>query len=419
MREATNVGTRKTEQWRRNLAVLWLGTFIAGMGFSEIMPFISLYVDDLGHFTRGQLTMYSGVTYAATFLVIAVVSPLWGKLADRKGRKLMLLRSSLGMAVVIGMMGFVTNVWQLIGLRFLQGFFAGYIPNASALIAAETPKAKSGNALGILTTGYVSGNLIGPVLGGILAQVFSIRWTFILTGIFLIIVFFLSATLVHEHFTPVSKAAQAQAGFWLKQVKNPTLIVVLLVSTMFIQMGNNSITPIISLYVRELMHHTGPITLVAGIIAALPGISTLMAAPKLGEYGDRHGTQRVLIFGYIFAVLMYFPQGFVTSVWLLGLLRFMIGISDGALFPAVQTMLTKNAPQSLTGTVFSWNQSFQALGSMLGAMLGGVVANWFDYSGVFTFTAITLLLNFLLLWWLAPEIRHWRGSSATRSNAND
>ncbi|WP_367295525.1 multidrug efflux MFS transporter [Levilactobacillus yonginensis] len=414
------MGTRKgkSEQWRRNLAVLWLGTFIAGMGFSEIMPFLSLYVEGLGHFTKGQVTIYSGLTYAATFFVIAAVSPLWGKLADRKGRKLMLLRSSIGMAIVIGLMGFVTNVWQLIGLRFLQGFFAGYIPNASALIAAETPKEKSGNALGVLTTGYVSGNLIGPVLGGILAQVFTIRWTFLLTGFFLIVVFILSATLVHEHFTPISREKQAQAGSWLKQVKNPKLVLVLLVSTMFIQMGNNSITPIISLYVKQLMNGTGPITLVAGIIAALPGISTLLAAPKLGEYGDRHGTQRVLVFGYVFAVLMYFPQGFVSSVWLLGVFRFMIGVSDGALFPAVQTMLTKNAPHSLVGTVFSWNQSFQALGSMLGALVGGLVANWFNYSGVFTFTAFTLLLNFLLLWWLIPEIRQWR-SKPTKRNINE
>lgn len=406
------MGTRKSEQWRRNLAVLWLGTFIAGMGFSEVMPFLSLYVDDLGTFTKGQLTIYSGVTYAVTFFVIALVSPLWGKLADTKGRKIMLLRSSFGMAIVIGLMGFVSNVWQLIALRFLQGFFAGYIPNATALIAAETPREKSGNALGILTTGYVSGNLIGPVLGGILAEVFSIRWTFILTGIFLIIVFFLSATLVHEHFTPITRDQREQSGSWLRQVKRPKLILVLLVSTMIIQMGNNSITPIISLYVKQLMSNTGPITLVAGIIAALPGVSTLMAAPKLGEYGDRRGTSRVLVFGYIFAVLMYFPQGFVTSVWLLGILRFMIGVSDGALFPAVQTMLTKNSPQELTGTVFSWNQSFQALGSMLGSLLGGFVANIFNYNGVFTFTAITLLLNFLLLWWVVPEIRQFRQKNA-------
>lgn len=402
------MGMQQQEAWRRNLAVLWLGTFIAGMGFSEIMPFLSLYVDDLGTFTKGQLTMYSGVTYAVTFLVIALVSPVWGRLADRKGRKLMLLRSSLGMAVVIGAMGFVTNVWQLIGLRFLQGLFAGYIPNASALVAAETPRKQSGRALGVLTTGYVSGNLIGPVLGGILAQVFTIRWTFVLTGILLLIVFTLSATMVHEHFQPVTRDQQAQRGNVLQSFKNPTLILVLLTSTMIIQMGNNSITPIISLYVRQLMHGVGPVTVVAGIIAALPGISTLLSAPKLGEYGDRRGTQRVLIFGYVFAVLMYLPQGFITSVWLLGVFRFMIGISDGALFPVVQTMLTKNSPQELTGTVFSWNQSFQALGSMLGSLLGGLIANWFNYSGVFTFTALTLLLNFLLLWWLVPEIRHWR-----------
>lgn len=402
------MGAQKSEQWRRNLAVLWLGTFIAGMGFSEIMPFLSLYVDDLGTFSKGELTMYSGVTYAVTFLVIALVSPIWGRLADRKGRKLMLLRSSAGMAVVIGLMGFVTNIWQLIGLRFLQGLFAGYIPNASALVAAETPRDKSGNAIGILTTGYVSGNLIGPVLGGILAQVFSIRWTFVLTGILLVIVFVLSGTMVHEHFIPVTREQQAQGGNWLRSFRNPKLIIILLISTMIIQMGNNSITPIISLYVRQLMHDVGPVTVVAGIIAALPGISTLIAAPKLGEYGDRHGTARVLVFGYVFAILMYFPQGIVTSVWLLGVFRFMIGISDGALFPVVQTMLTKASPQELTGTVFSWNQSFQALGSMLGSLLGGLVANWFNYSGVFTFTALTLLVNFLLLWWLVPEIRHWR-----------
>ena len=394
------------EGWRRNLAVLWLGTFIAGMGFSEVMPFLSLYVSELGDFNRGQLTMYSGVTYAVTFFVIAIVSPLWGKLADRRGRKLMLLRSSLGMAIVIGLMGFVHNIWMLILLRFLQGLCAGYIPNASALVATETPKESSGTAIGILTTGYVSGNLIGPILGGVLAQVFSIRLTFIITGILLLIVFFLSLTLVHENFKPGDIATEKQTGSLLSQFKNPTLIVTLLVSTMIIQMGNNSITPIISLYVKQLMHNVGPITVVAGIIAALPGISTLLSAPRLGHLGDTRGTDRILVFGFVFAILMYFPQGLVSSIWTLGLLRFMIGISDGALFPTVQTLLSKNTPRALTGTIFSWNQSFQALGSMLGSLLGGFVSNWFDYSGVFIFTALSLLVNFIVVLIFIPSMRH-------------
>ncbi|WP_415589734.1 MULTISPECIES: MFS transporter [Liquorilactobacillus] len=397
---------KKLPEWQRNLAVLWLGCFVAGVGFSEIAPFLSLYVEQLGNFDKSTLSLYSGLTYAVTFFVVAVVSPLWGKLADRHGRKLMLLRSSLGLAIVIGACGFVHQVWTLILLRFLQGLCAGYIPNATALIATETPKAKSGTALGILTTGYVSGNLIGPIIGGVLAQVFSIRMTFVLTGGLLLIVFFLSWFGVHEDFKPEPVTAKTrQQQSLLRQVADPRTIIVLLFSTMIIQMGNNSITPIISLYVKELMHGSGPITIAAGVIAALPGISTLISAPRLGAWGDQHGPGKVLLFGFLFAIVMYIPQGLVASVWLLGVLRFMIGISDGALFPTVQTLLAKGTPQNLTGSIFSWNQSFQALGSMLGSLLGGVVSNRFGYNGVFGFTALSLTINLLLILWLIPTLR--------------
>ncbi|QYH51528.1 MFS transporter [Liquorilactobacillus hordei] len=398
----------KLEKWQRNLIVLWIGCFIAGIGFSEISPFLSLYVSELGNFNKGQLTIYSGLTYAITFLVVAIVSPIWGRLADRRGRKLMLLRSSLGMSIIIAACGFVHSIWSLLFLRFLQGLCAGYIPNASALIATESPKEKSGSVLGILATSYVSGNLIGPVLGGFLAQVFSIRITFVLTGILLLIVFFLSLFFVHENFTSTlaPKAEEKTKRVSpLSQLQRPKIIIVLLLSTMIIQMGNNSITPIISLYVKELMHGIGPITVVAGIIAALPGLSTLISAPRLGELGDRTGNGRILIFGFLFAIIMYFPQGLVTSVWLLGILRFMIGISDGALFPTIQTILSKESPAQLTGTVFSWNQSFQALGSMFGSLFGGIIPNFFDYNGVFIFTALSLSLNFLIIIIFMPELR--------------
>ncbi len=164
--------------WRRNLAVLWFGTFMAGIGFSEVMPFLSLYVDSLGHFTHNELSVYSGLAFAASYFVTAIASPLWGKLADRTGRKLMLVRASAGMAIVFILMGLVTNVWQLIGLRLLQGVFSGYISNANALIATQVPKRRSGQALGTLVTGNVSGALLGPLLGGTLASFFSYRVTF-------------------------------------------------------------------------------------------------------------------------------------------------------------------------------------------------------------------------------------------------
>ena len=398
---------RESGPWRRNLHVLWFCTFVAGMAFSEIMPFLSLYISSPGDYTKAQVTMYSGLVYAADFFVSAIASPLWGILADRKGRKIMLLRSSLGMGISLALMGFATSVWQLVALRALQGVFAGFISNAQALVASQTPRKHSGASLSTLMTGPTSGMLLGPVFGGILAQIFSIRITFFITGFLLLVAFFMSWGLVQEKFKPVAPrpAGEKRSHNPLAAFPNPKLILVLLSSTMIVQFGNISISPIISLYVKELMHNVGPITVVAGIIAALPGISNIIASPRLGRYGDQHGSGKVLLFGYIFAAIMYVPQGFVTSVWMLGILRFMIGISDGALYPEIQTLLTKNSPVELTSTVFSWNQSFQAVGNMMGSLVGGWIAGVFNYNAVFITTALLMIVNLALVWWLIPEIR--------------
>ncbi|MCG0747950.1 MFS family major facilitator transporter [Lactiplantibacillus plantarum] len=396
---------RERGPWHRNLIVLWFCTFVAGMAFSEIMPFLSLFVSQLGDFTKAQITFYSGLAFAADYAISAISAPLWGIIADKKGRKIMLLRASLGMAVAMGLMGFVTNVWQLVALRALQGVFAGFISNAQALVASQTPRKYSGRALSTLITGAVSGQLFGPVIGGLLAQLFSIRNTFFITAGLLMVAFLLSLFFVQEHFKPVAHHREpGDSRNPLAAFQNPRLIIVMLCSTAIVQFGNASIAPIISLYVRELMHYRGPITVVAGIIAALPGISNIFSAPRLGRYGDQHGSGKVLLFGYIFAVIMYFPQGIVTSVVALGILRFAIGISDGALYPEIQTVLTKNTPVHLTSTIFSYNQSFQAIGNMFGALLGGLVAGWFNYNAVFIMTALLLLINLGLILCLVPDI---------------
>ena len=405
---------RERGPWHRNLIVLWFCTFVAGMAFSEIMPFLSLFVSQLGDFTKAQITFYSGLAFAADYSISAISAPLWGIIADKKGRKIMLLRASLGMAVAMGLMGFVTNVWQLVALRALQGVFAGFISNAQALVASQTPRKYSGRALSTLITGAVSGQLFGPVIGGLLAQLFSIRNTFFITAGLLMVAFLLSLFFVQEHFKPVSHHREpGDSRNPLAAFQNPRLIIVMLCSTAIVQFGNASIAPIISLYVRELMHYRGPITVVAGIIAALPGISNIFSAPRLGRYGDQHGSGKVLLFGYIFAVIMYFPQGIVTSVVALGILRFAIGISDGALYPEIQTVLTKNTPVHLTSTIFSYNQSFQAIGNMFGALLGGLVAGWFNYNAVFIMTALLLLINLGLILWLVPDI--WKNGKRTVS----
>lgn len=384
--------------WRKNLTVLWFGTFMAGIGFSEVMPFLSLYVDTLGNFSHDQLSLYSGFAFTATYLVTALASPFWGKLADRTGRKLMLVRASAGMAIVFFLMGLVTNVWELIGLRLLQGVFSGYISNANALIATQVPKSKSGQALGTLVTGNVSGTLLGPLLGGILASLFSYRVTFFITGFLLLSVFFLTLFLVHEDFKPVAKTMMLSTRGVIKRLTNSKLVFGMFITTMIIQAANNSIAPILALYVRQIMHNSATTTFYSGIVAAVPGIATLVAAPMLGKLGDRIGTDRIIIIGFFLAIVVYIPMAFVTNIWQLIALRFLIGIANASMLPAVQAILAKNTPFEVTGRVFSWNQSFQAMGNVAGPMIGSVISSEFDYAGVFISTAVLVVLNLILVY---------------------
>ncbi|MGF7437859.1 multidrug efflux MFS transporter [Lentilactobacillus senioris] len=391
--------------WRKNLFILWFGTFMTGIGFSEVMPFLSLYVDSLGNFTHAQLSLYSGLAFSATYLVSAIASPLWGQLADRTGRKAMLLRASLGMAFVFASMGLVTNVWQLIIARLIQGVFSGYISNANALIATQVPKEKSGQALGTLTTGVVSGTLLGPLLGGTLASIFTYRVTFFITGAILLSVFILTLFFVHEKFTPVKKTEMLDTKGVIADLKAPKLVFGMFITTMIIQASNNSISPILSLYVRQIMHGSLQATFFAGIVASIPGIATLVAAPKLGGLGDRIGTEKVLMAGFCLAVVVYIPMAFVTNVWQLIGLRFIMGIADAAMLPAVQAILAKNTPPEVTGRIFSWNQAFQSLGNVVGPIIGSLVSTQFNYSGVFISTSVLVLINLLLVSKETKELR--------------
>ncbi|USG08554.1 multidrug transporter subunit MdtG [Latilactobacillus sakei] len=400
---------RPREQWEQNLVVLWFGNFMAGVAFSLIMPFMSLYIDTLGDFSAAQLSMWSGLTYSITFLVTAIISPWWGKIADRRGRKLMLLRASLGMAIVLGAMGLVQNVYELIALRLLQGVFSGYISNSNALIATSAPQEKSGQALGTLTTGTVSGTLLGPLLGGVAAEMTGYRTTFFITGTILFVVFLLCLAFVHENFTPIEKGDQVPGKQLLQNLKYPHLIIGMFVTTMIIQASNNSISPLLSLYVRQLMDHGKNVALVSGIVAAIPGIATLIAAPRFGALGDRIGSDKILIGGLIFAVFVYIPQAFVQNVWQLGALRLLVGIADAALLPQVQTILAKYSPHNSAGRIFSYNQSFQAMGNVAGPLIGSSVSGFFGYGGVFISTTVLVVIN---LFWVNQNTRVLRKNRA-------
>ncbi|UQS84037.1 MFS transporter [Bombilactobacillus thymidiniphilus] len=386
--------------WQRNMYILTFGNFIAGIGFSMVTPFLSLYITTLMHNNNTptlHVALWTGIATSITYLISAIISPLWGKLADRQGRKLIILRASLGMAIVIGCMSIVSNVYELVILRGLQGIFSGYISNSNTLIATTAPSNKVGKALGTLTTGTVSGNLLGPLLGGILSQLWGFRIPFLITGLLLLTAFFLCLFFVKEEFTPVPKSAELSFKQVYHQLTAPKIIIGMCLTTFLIQTANNSINPIISLYVKQLMPHSSKVALISGIVTAMPGISSALLASKLGALGDHIGTKRVLIAGLVFATLIYIPQAFVTNVWQLMFLRFLVGISNAALLPQVQTILAKESPAKISGRIFGYNQSFMYSGNFAGPLLGACLSGAFGYAFVFLSTALLEFVNIIIV----------------------
>ncbi|MGP3593719.1 multidrug efflux MFS transporter [Vagococcus sp. WN89Y] len=394
------------ESWKVNLISVWLGCFFTGLAISQILPFLPLYVAQLGVTSHEALSMWSGLTFSVTFLVSAIVSPMWGSLADRKGRKLMLLRASLGMALAILLQAFATNVWQLFILRAVMGLTSGYIPNAMALVASQVPRERSGWALSTLSTAQISGVIGGPLMGGFIADHLGLRTVFFITAILLLISFSVTLFLIKEGVRPTVKKSERLSGKAVfATLPYPALVISLFVTTMVIQLCNGSIGPILTLFIQSLSPDVANIAFLSGLIAAVPGISALISAPRLGKLGDRIGTARILMATLTCAVALFFAMSFVTSPLQLGILRFLLGFADGAMLPAVQTLLLKYSSDQVTGRIFGYNQSFMYLGNVAGPLLGASVSAMAGFRWVFAATAVVVLIN---IWQLARALRRAR-----------
>ncbi len=355
-------------------------------------------MSQLGVTSHEALSMWSGLTFSVTFLVSAIVSPMWGSLADRKGRKLMLLRASLGMAIAILLRAFATNVWQLFILRAIMGLTSGYIPNAMALVASQVPRERSGWALSTLSTAQISGVIGGPLLGGFLADHVGLRAVFIITAILLTVSFLVTLFLIKEGGRPVvSKSERLSGKAVFASLPYPGLMISLFVTTMVIQLCNGSVGPILALFIKSMAPDSSNIAFLSGMIAAVPGVSALMSAPRLGKLGDRIGTARILMATLIIAVILFFAMSFVTTPLQLGVLRFLLGFADGAMLPAVQTLLVKYSSDQVTGRIFGYNQSFMYLGNVAGPLLGASVSAMAGFRWVFAATALVVLLNIIQL----------------------
>ncbi|WP_249923357.1 MFS transporter, partial [Escherichia coli] len=214
----------------------------------------------------------------------------------------------------------------------------------------------------------------------------------------LILCFFVTLFCIREKFQPVSKKEMLHMREVVTSLKNPKLVLSLFVTTLIIQVATGSIAPILTLYVRELAGNVSNVAFISGMIASVPGVAALLSAPRLGKLGDRIGPEKILITALIFSVLLLIPMSYVQTPLQLGILRFLLGAADGALLPAVQTLLVYNSSNQIAGRIFSYNQSFRDIGNVTGPLMGAAISANYGFRAVFLVTAGVVLFNAVYSW---------------------
>ncbi len=380
------------EIWKRNLFICWLGSFATSCALSQIAPILPIFVQKLGIHNLSDIEIWSGLAFGSTTLIMAIVSPFWGKLADKYGRKPMLLRASFGMSIVVSSISIVSSVYQLVGLRILMGTISGFNSGAITLIATQTPKDKAGWALGTLSTGAISGMLLGPLIGGYMVEIIGIRSIFIVMGALLLVAFSLTLCFVKEDFQPTAQALLPFKQIW-QGLTDKKLICAMFITTFILQFALFSIEPVITIYIGTLSPGTNHLAFISGLVFASSGLSSISAAPWLGKLSDSIGAHKVIFMALIFAAISFIPQAFVQNEWQLMGLRFLVGIATGALLPSINTILKQTIPDDIAGRIFSYNQTAQFLGMFCGAVCGGQIAAYLGIRALFLSTSLLLFIN--------------------------
>jgi DHA1 family multidrug resistance protein-like MFS transporter len=382
------------QRWKINLIVLMCGNFLVMAGMTMIIPFLSLYIkQDFGLTNDHQIGLWAGFIFAANFVTSFLFQPIWGKLSDRYGRKMMLLRSGFGMSIVMVLMGFATAPWHLLALRMLNGIISGFVPAAVSLVSATTPKDRMGFAMGTLQSGGTAGAILGPFIGGLLADSFGFRPIFYITGSLLFLASAISWLMVHENFDRTAAALKQQVSVFkgFRDLMVIRQLPVLLTVTFLIQFAMLSPMPLIPLYVEQLHGTSENLAFYAGFVGSVTGISNMISAPLLGRLSDRIGSSRILLVSLAGAAVMLIPQAFVGSVGQLLAWRFLLGCFMGGLIPTVNSLIRRHTPDGMESRSYSFNGSALSLGNMMGPIMGGALSGLMGIEGLFLLSAMLLL----------------------------
>lgn len=395
------------EPWRRTLYIMFTAQFMVAVGFSSIFPFLPFYVSELGTNTSLSIEFLAGLVYSAQAFTMMIAAPIWGTLADRLGRKLMVERAMFGGAILLFIMGFARSAEQVVLLRAIQGLVTGTVAAANALVAAEAPRKHTGYAMGFLQVGFGAGLAIGPLLGGTFADAFGYAAAFFITAGLLFFAGVLVLFGVHEEFVPAEKAPGTRWGFksrWTKIIK--TKGVPITFSMRFLtSLGRMMIIPIIPLFIGMILTDPARLNTITGLMMGVASAAMTVSAVYLGRLGDRVGHRKVLIGCSLTAAVLYVPQVLVSAAWQLMIFQVLVGIAIGGVFPTVGALLAAYTSQGEEGAVYGLDNSINAAGRAIAPLLGAWVATAYGLRSTFMATAVIFLVSVLLAIWQLPKTR--------------
>ena len=378
MEGAASVSTARDERpdWQRAVYTIVAAQFLVFVGFNIVLPFMPLFIQDLGVHNRSQVALLAGLQQTCSSIGLALCSPIWGAIADRFGRKRMFLRAvGLG-AFLICLTSLVQNVPQLLFLRFLIGAFTGVQAPAMALISTVAPKARAGYAVGLIQMAVYSGTFAGPLIGGLLADVLGFRRTALLGGLFLALAALGILTLVREDFIrPVTRQGGSRLNLFAdyKGLIVQERLVTLLATVFCISFAVQGLPPIVPLFIQRLPNLPGAPATLTGLALGTAGLCAAIAAPTLGRLGARVGYERILVNAALAAAGAAASFLVISSFYPVLLAEVVLGGAAGGLMPTAFTMLSFRTPPEKRGSAYGASSSASAMGMAVGQFTMGLL----------------------------------------------
>jgi len=381
------------KNWKRNLIVAWVAQFFCIIGLDICLPFIPFYIRELGITDANRVNIWAGAISSGCAIAMAVLSPLWGLLADRKGPKLMAERAAFGGAITLVAIAFVSTAPQLAVIRVIQCALTGMTLAFVTLVSSCVPLSRIGFSLGLMQMGAYLGLSVGPLIGGVVADTFGYRRTFGAAGILPLIAGILVFTLVDDKVVPL-KEAEANNGtkHGARTIFHSGLVRGVMLALSAVCMANAASRPILPLFVESLLRNPNLINTSTGAVYGALSLASAVSALLTGRLGDRIGYRNILLICGAGAALTCLAQSLSTNLTVFIVSTFAMGLFFGGLLPTANSILVHAAPKGYQGTVFGLSSSVSSGGRILGPMLGVTVASTWGMRSTFVLSGALFAL---------------------------